>query len=102
MDYSQLMLTSFYRIDSFQGCSSMALMYAAGSVQSGFISVRSCQYLETSDFSAKALGKLEVCVHLANVVKSIQLYCSKYKTKSGMRMGDKESGNLLESEENCL
>lgn len=46
MDCSQLVLTSFYKTDNFQVGSSTALVYAAGLVQSDFISMRSFRNLK--------------------------------------------------------
>lgn len=53
------------------------------------------------------LEKLEFCVHLANFVKYIQLHSSKstvenQKLEEGGQGGDREGGNLLENEDNCL
>lgn len=67
----------FFRIDIFQGCYSVVLRYVAGLVLGGLINMSSFRDLKHQICDKSCLEKLEFCIHLANIIKSIQLHSSK-------------------------
>lgn len=72
MNYSQLKLTSFYKIIVFQGYSFIVLKYVRVLVQNGFHNHEQFQQVKMSNTCAWSFSETnEFCVHLANTVESI-------------------------------